>query len=46
MPGSVGRLASKLARECVFGADIMATHTLSEEGLLYIKEVTAVSKYF
>ena len=36
-PGRIGRLAIKLAKECVFGTDIMATGKLSKEGLDYIR---------
>ena len=38
-PGTVGRVAIKLARECVFGKDAMATGNVSEEGLLYIRNL-------
>ena len=32
-PGRVGRVAIRLAKECVFGSDVMATGKLYEEGL-------------
>ena len=35
--GSVGRLAIRLAKDCVFGADVMATGKLSDEGMVFIK---------
>ena len=36
-PGRVGRLAIKLARECVFGTDVMARGRLNKDGLHYIR---------
>ena len=38
MPGRVGRVAIELARDCVFGPDIMATGDLSAEGMSFIKK--------
>ena len=37
VPGSLGRLVITLARECVFGRDLMTTGNLSKEVLLFIK---------
>ena len=38
VPGSVGRVAIQLARQCVFGPDVMATGILSTEGMNFIKK--------
>ena len=37
-PTGIGRLAIALARESVFGPDIMAANKLTEEGLLFIEQ--------
>ena len=37
-PTGIGRLAIALARESVFGPDIMASNRLTEEGLLFIEQ--------
>lgn len=37
-PTGIGRLAIALARESVFGPDVMAANQLTEEGLLFIEQ--------
>ena len=37
MPGSVGRVAIKLAKESVFGTDVMGQGKLNERGLHFIR---------